>query len=83
MQKKYINLSLILLLSIFLSSCADEFKRMENAKKLFPKSKVEPSTGIIKEKGYELIAIDTSGQIIAISFYPFSETKISSIRNIR
>lgn len=64
-------------------SCANEYNRMNNLKKMFPNYKIEPATGLIKERGYEYIAIDTTGQIFAIGMMPFSETKISSFRNIR
>lgn len=66
-----------------MSGCADQNKRLESLKKMYPKCKVEPSTGLIQNQGYEFIVIDTSNQIIAVSFYPFSETKIQSLRNIR
>ncbi len=74
-------LGAILLFSML--SCADEANRLKNLKKMYPYSKVEPSTGLIKQGGYSYIVIDSTNQIIAVSFYPFSEDKISSFRNIR
>lgn len=78
-MKKLILLAFIVLLV----SCVDRTQQLNNLKKMYPTSKVEPSTGIIQQQGYEFIVIDTVGQIIAVSFYPFSESKISSMRNIR
>lgn len=46
-------------------------------------NKIEPATGLIQREGYDFIIIDTTYQIIAVQYYPFSETKISSLRNIR
>ena len=50
---------------------------------MFPERKIEPATGLIKSGGYDFITIDSTGQIIAVRFYPFSETKVSSFRNVR
>jgi hypothetical protein len=77
------NKLLLILSSVVLLSCADASKRMEYLKKTFPKSKVEPSTGLIQQNGYQFVVIDSTNQIIAVEFYPFSETKIQSLRNIR
>lgn len=77
-MKKILLLSLLLL-----TSCADSNKRLNYLKQQFPKCKVEPSTGLIQQQGYDFIVIDTTNQIIAISFYGFSETKISGMRNVR
>jgi hypothetical protein len=52
-------------------------------KSIYPECKVEPATGIIQRDGYDFIVIDTSFQIIAVRFYPFSEKAISDLRNIR
>lgn len=78
-MKQFILLAVIALLS----SCVDRTQQLNNLKKMYPTSKVEPSTGLIQQQGYEFIVIDTTGQIVAVSFYPFSESKISSLRNIR
>jgi hypothetical protein len=75
---------ILLILSIItLVSCADETKRLNNLQKMFPERKIEPATGLIKSGGYDFITIDSTGQIIAVRFYPFSETKVSSFRNVR
>lgn len=74
---------LILVAVITLCGCADQTKRQEHLQKRYPKSKVEPSTGLIQQDGYEFIIIDSNNQIIAVSFYPFSESKILNLRNIR
>lgn len=73
----------ILTISLLLSSCVDQNKRLNNLKQMYPNCKVEPATGLIQQNGYEFILIDTNNQIIAVSFYPFSEIKIQSLRNIR
>ncbi len=80
------NLSFLLgvvLTATLLFGCADENKRLNYLKKTYPNSKVEPATGLIQRDGYEFILIDSNLQIIAVSFYPFSESKIQSMRNIR
>jgi hypothetical protein len=79
-MKTKIILALIVLL---ISSCANEVKRQKYLESVYPKSKVEPATGIIQQDGYQFIVIDSTFQIIAVMFYPGSETKISKLRNIR
>lgn len=66
-----------------LASCADQVKRKEYVEQMFPKYKVEPATGLIQQSGYQFVLIDSTNQIIAVAFYPMSETKIASLRNIR
>jgi len=74
---------LFVLIAFLLTSCVDEFSRMEKVKKTFPNSKIEPATGLIKRTGYDYIAVDSLGQIIAIEFYPFSENKIQNFTKVR
>lgn len=74
---------LIVGLTVGLFSCVDQNKRLEHAKKTFYPSKVEPATGLIQEKGFDFIVIDSAGQIIAIDYAEFSETRISAMRNVR
>lgn len=74
---------LLTLLAITTLSCADQNNRQKNLQKIYPNCKVEPATGLIQRDGYEFIVIDSTNQIIAVSFYPFSETKISKLRNVR
>jgi hypothetical protein len=73
----------LLAVTLLMSSCADQSKRQQYLQKTYPYCKVEPSTGLIQQGGYEFIVIDSTNQIIAVSFYPSSETKIQSLRNIR
>lgn len=73
----------LLLVSTALTSCADQTKRQKHLESTYPKCKVEPATGLIQQQGYDFIVIDSTLQIIAVDFYPFSETKISFLRNIR
>lgn len=77
------NKLLVLLSLIALASCADQTKRQAHLQSVYPHSKIEPATGMIQQNGFDFIAIDTTGQIIAASYYPFSETKIMTLRNIR
>jgi len=77
------NKLLILALSIGLMSCADQTKRQSHLQSVYPNCKIEPATGLIQQQGYDFIVIDTTGQIISAEYYPFSETKIMSLRNIR
>ena len=74
---------LTLLFCVTLFSCADQNKRQKYLEKLYPKHKIEPSTGLIQQQGYEFIIIDSTNQIIAVDFYIGSEDKIMALRNIR
>jgi hypothetical protein len=74
---------IVLVLSLSLMSCTDQTKRQKHLQTLYPKCKVEPATGLVQGEGYDFIVIDSTLQIIAVSYYPFSETKISYLRNIR
>lgn len=75
-------ITIIALLS--LTSCVSDYDRVADAKKKYPNAVVTPSTGIIKRDGYEITVEDTlTHQIYAISYYPFSTTKIANIVNIR
>ena len=77
------NKIILLALAIGLMGCADETNRQKHLQSIYPNCKVEPATGLIQRDGYNFIVIDTTNQIIAVSFYPFSETKIMDLRNIR
>ena len=76
------NLGLIIS-ALLLFSCADETNRQKYLQSKYPDCKVEPATTLVKNGGYDFIVIDSTNQIIAVSFYPFSEKKISSLKNIR
>jgi len=71
------------LIMVSLMSCADQNNRKKHLEKLYPACKVEPATGLIQQHGFDFIVIDTTHQIFAVDFYPFSETKINTLRNIR
>lgn len=77
------KLVILFTLIVVISSCADQSKRQNHLMLTYPSCKVEPATGLIQRDGFDFIVIDTTGQIVAVSFYPFSETKILNIRNIR
>jgi hypothetical protein len=72
-----------LLFAISLLGCADQSKRQKHLQSLYPNCKIEPATGLIQQNGYDFIVIDSTNQIIAVDYYPFSETKIANLRNIR
>jgi hypothetical protein len=74
---------LIALLVTLFISCADQTKKQKTLQSIYPHSKVEPATGIMQRNGYDFIVIDTTNQIIAVAFYPFSETSIRQLSNIR
>lgn len=77
------KITLAILIIGMMVGCTDQNKRMQNLKAMYPNHKIEPATGLIQNQGYSFILIDSNYQITAVSFYPFSETKIESIRNIR
>lgn len=74
---------LTILLITTLISCADQTKRQKTLQSIYPNTKVEPATGLMQRSGFDFIVIDTTNQIIAVSFYPFSESKIMKLSNIR
>lgn len=74
---------LLILVSTTLISCADQTNRQRYLQKEYPNCKVEPATGLIQRDGYDFIVIDSTMQIIAVSFYPGYEEKIQNLRNIR
>jgi len=75
----------VLLLAVLaLTSCVNEMDRLRDAQKKYPKCIVQPSTSLLAREGYEIMVEDTiNNQIYVLSYYPFSSTKISSIRNIK
>lgn len=74
----------LLLFVIALTGCIDYTKRLDTAQKKFPTMVITPATGLIARQGYEFLAEDTANnQIYAISFGPFSETRIETVRNIK
>lgn len=77
------NKLIIIALTIGMVGCADQTNRQKHVQTIYPHCKVEPATGLIQKNGYNFIVIDSNNQIIAVSFYPFSETKIMDLRNIR
>lgn len=80
---KRITTTIAIAAILTLTSCADQVKRQRHLQSLYPNCKVEPSTGLIQQQGYEFIVIDSNNQIIAVNFYFGSETKIASLRNVR
>ena len=75
---------LIALLVIGMTSCVSDYDRLEDAKKKYPHAIVTPSTSLLNNQGYEITVEDTiTNQIYALSYYPFSSTKIAQIRDVR
>lgn len=73
-----------MLLLVSFTSCVSDYDRIADAKKKYPNALVTPSTGMIKRDGYEVTVEDTlTHQIYAVSYYPFSSTKIVGVVNIR
>ena len=79
-MKKIILIACVLAFSI---GCADQVKRQKYLQSQYPSCKIEPATGIIQNAGYEFLVIDSTGQMVAVQFYQFSETKILSLKNVR
>jgi hypothetical protein len=77
------RITIALAMALLMISCADQSKRQQYLQKVYPHCKVEPATGLFQQGGYEFIIIDSTNQIIAVEFYPLSETKIHSLRNVR
>jgi hypothetical protein len=74
----------LLLALLVLTSCVNQMDRLKDAQKKYPKCIVQPSTSLLSREGYEVMVEDTiNNQIYVLSYYPFSSTKISDIRNIK
>jgi hypothetical protein len=75
---------LLILPILWLTSCVDQMDRLTNAQKKYPKCVIQPTTSLLARNGYDIMVEDTiSNQIYVIQYYPFSTTKIVSIRNIK
>jgi hypothetical protein len=76
--------TLLLLAVLALTSCVNQMDRLRDAQKKYPKCIVQPTTSMLARDGYDIMVEDTiTNQIYVVSYYPFSTTKISSIRNIK
>jgi len=74
----------LLLAVLVLTSCVNQMDRLKDAQKKYPKCIVQPTTSLLAREGYEVMVEDTiENQIYVLSYYPFSTTKISAIRNIK
>lgn len=74
----------LLLAVLVLTSCVNQIDRLKDAQKKYPKCIVQPTTSMLSQQGYEVMVEDTiENQIYVLSYYPFSTTKISAIRNIK
>jgi hypothetical protein len=76
--------TLLVLAVLALTSCVNQMDRLRDAQKKYPKCIVQPTTSMLARDGYEVMVEDTiNNQIYVLSYWSFSTTKISSIRNIR
>jgi hypothetical protein len=76
--------TILALAVLALTSCVNQMDRLRDAQKKYPKCIVQPTTSILARDGYEIMVEDTiTDQIYVVSYYPFSTTKISAIRNIK
>jgi hypothetical protein len=76
--------TILALAVLALTSCVNQMDRLRDAQKKYPKCIVQPTTSMLARDGYEIMVEDTiTNQIYVVSYYPFSTTKISSIRNIK
>lgn len=73
------------ILSLFgLTGCVNQMDRLNDAQKKYPKCIIQPTTSLLAREGYDIMVEDTiSNQIYVIQYWPFSTTKIVSIRNIK
>ena len=75
---------LLVLAVLALTSCVNQMDRLKDAQKKYPKCIVQPTTSLLAREGYQVMVEDTiANQIYVLDYYPFSTTKISSIRNIK
>ena len=76
--------TLLVLAVLGLTGCVNQMDRLKDAQRKYPKCIVQPTTSILVRDGYEIMVEDTiTNQIYVLSYYSFSTTKISSIRNIK
>ncbi len=76
--------TILALAVLALTSCVNQMDRLRDAQKKYPKCIVQPTTSLLARDGYEIMVEDTiTDQIYVVSYYPFSTTKISAIRNIK
>jgi hypothetical protein len=76
--------TILALAVLALTSCVNQMDRLRDAQKKYPKCIVQPTTSLLARDGYEIMVEDTiTNQIYVVSYYPFSTTKISAIRNIK
>jgi len=74
----------VLLTITALTGCVNQMDRLNDAQKKYPKCVIQPTTSLIAREGYEIMVEDTiQNQIYVLSYYPFSTSKILSIRNIK
>jgi hypothetical protein len=76
--------AILALAVLALTSCVNQMDRLRDAQKKYPKCIVQPTTSLLSRDGYEVMVEDTiTNQIYVLSYWPFSTTKISAIRNIK
>jgi len=76
--------AILALAVLALTSCVNQMDRLRDAQKKYPKCIVQPTTSLLARDGYEVMVEDTiTNQIYVLSYWTFSTTKISAIRNIK
>jgi hypothetical protein len=76
--------TLLVLAVLGLTGCVNQMDRLKDAQRKYPKCIVQPTTSLLARDGYDIMVEDTiTNQIYVLSYYTFSTTKISSIRNIK
>lgn len=71
-----------IVLSVLLSSCADARKQEDFLRKTYPKCTIRPATGLVKNQGYDFVIIDSLNNVVAVDFYPFSESEILYLKTV-
>jgi hypothetical protein len=64
--------------------CVNFDDRQKDLQKKYPKAVITPATSLLANQGYQFLMEDTiNNQLFAVSYYTFSTSKISTIRNVK
>lgn len=75
------KIALILLL-VLTASCVDQNARYQNLRKQFPNYKITPGHRSYGKHYYDFLLMDTTGTVLGVDFYPFSDHKIANMHRI-
>ena len=84
-MKQLLKLAFVLLL---LTSCVNEYERLQDCQKKFPGKTVMPAppTALATRGGgahtYDYLVIDSSGEMLGVDYYAFSKTKIYKMESL-